>query len=224
MPFQDEELPFSIKEHHFETIGMDLVREFGSEPEFEHSKKMAHFGEICYSWRIAVRRLNFGTPKNLKTESLAEEEELDLFYLALQHDNLAQVHAKYSALLDRRARADDKDFFRWVDRTIARRGEPNPTKFPFFLKYCLLHYWLHGFLWMYDNPDRREILVHVFQIPVFEILINEPQLERNFLDPAMIKKTVQRLPLKSWSNFRKAYSQAPCKFERWVKDPGQKEH
>jgi hypothetical protein len=194
------ELRLSVKELYFELGGRAFLAQCGYAAFFEESKTLPHFDQVYRSWRTAIREFNVGTPKKLKAGSTAEQEELEFFFIELRHADLGLVYKKYASLIQNRQRSNDRDFFRELNKTTERRSLPNEAGLS--LGYFVLCGWVHGFLWGLSNEHRVDVLHRAYDVAV--------------ASPEAIRKTIKRLKLKSWSDFRSAYSKAPflCKLSR----------
>jgi hypothetical protein len=190
------EPPPSFKETYFDLRGQEFLFRSGYVEFFEDSKTLRHYGEVHQSWQTAIRNFNVGTPKNLKANSAAEREELEIFFIELRHGDPASVLSKYDSLIKNRSK--DQDFLKALANTLKRRHIPNETELS--LAYYILCAWLHGFLWGLGNEDRANVLHRAYGLT-----INSPTGD----EATVVKRTIQRLKLKSWSDFRQSYVQSP---------------
>jgi hypothetical protein len=201
------ELPPSLKESHFHLVGETFLFQSGYLEFFLETKILPHYPEIYRSWQIAVRAFDIGTPtKKLATNSPAEQDELDLFFIELKHgDDPASVLRKYAALYQ--ARANDPLFMDAVAKTIKARqeqrsvsDEADPT-----LAYWIIYGWVYGFLWGLPNEDRAVALQCCYGVEI-----------KSGDAAALIKKTNQRLKLKGWWDFRQTYVESPFILRLWT--------
>lgn len=193
MPFEADQ-PIA-KQLFFELESRRILRDMGYEDWLEQVKTQPHYDEVTPPWAIAVSKFNVGTPR-LKVDSPEEAEELTKFAIQLRFGDVHQTLEQYSDLRERRQ--DDKDFIRWMGKTIHLRDKPDQT--PLSLKYYVLLFWINGFLWAIEPLDRADVLFHGFSVP-----IKRPTAEA-------IRKIVARMKLKGCEHFRRTYPQAPIKF------------
>jgi hypothetical protein len=197
----NSELPPSYKEIYFDLRGRDFLLRSGHAALFEQSKTLAHFDDIDRSWRTAIRNFNVGTPKKLKADSPAEKEQLELLFLELRHCDPRQVYEKYSSLIQKRLAANDKHFLSWLIKTRERRDVPNEAGLS--LSYYILCAWEHSFLCWLNNDDRAEVLFRVYGVRIDGAPSGRSEA---------VRKTVDRLELTDWSDFRHVYPKAPFLF------------
>jgi hypothetical protein len=172
MPLQDDELAPSYEEANFEQVGQNLLRKSGYGDWFKRLQALPHYNEIRRSWRISTRdNFTVRLPPKLKIGSPAEIEELKTFFFQLRHGDLAQTSQTHLSLIDRRLRAGDEDFFRWISKIIGLREKRGP------LSYYILSTWLHGFLWGFNNEVRPDVLFVAYQVPI-SWLTNAPETIR----------------------------------------------
>jgi hypothetical protein len=165
---------------------------------FEQSKTLAHFDDVHRSWQTAIRNFNVGTPKKLEADSPAEKEQQELLFLELRHCDPCQVYEKFSSLIRKRLVSNDKHFLRWLTKTRERRDVPNEAGLS--LSYYILCTWEHSFLWGLSNDERADILFRAHGIPIDGAPGGRSEV---------VRKTVDRLGLKGWSDFRRVYPKAP---------------
>jgi hypothetical protein len=194
------ESPPSLKEHYFHLVGETFLFESGYQEFFLETKILPHYPEIYRSWQLAVSAFDIGTPtKKLATDSVAEQDELDLFFIKLRHgEDPASALREYASLYQRRV--SDPLFLDAIAKTIKARKERRPVSRegdpP--LAYWIIYGWLYGFLWGLSNEDRAQILQRVYGIEI-----------KSSDAAALIKKVVQRLKLNGWSDFRRSYQRSP---------------
>jgi hypothetical protein len=194
----NSELPPSYKEIYFDLRGREFLLRSGLAALFEQSKTQAHFDDVDRSWRTAIRNFNVGTPKNLEADSPEEKEQLELLFLELRHCDPSLVYEKYSSLIRKRLVSNDKHFLRWLTKTRERRDVPNEAGLS--LSYYLLCTWEHSLLWGLSNDERADILFRAYGIPIDGAPGGRSEV---------VRKTVDRLGLKGWSDFRRVYPKAP---------------
>jgi hypothetical protein len=172
---------------------------------FLETKLLAHYPEILRSWQAAVSAYDIGTPK-LKTNSPAERNQLESFFIELKHgeDPPNTVLHKYDSILQ--ARASDPAFMEAVTKTIKARKEGRFVTDEKGLVYPILRGWVYGFLWGLDNPDRATLLEHGYGVTIkSDDLVG------------LIKKTVERrLKLTGWSDFPESYGRSPLIVRLWT--------
>jgi hypothetical protein len=199
--------PPSLKERHFHLVGETFLFQSGYLGFFLETKLLPHYPEILQSWQAAVSAYDTGTPtKKFASASPAEQDQLELFFIELKHgqDPPADVLRKYAAFYQ--AKINDPAFIQAVDKTIKSRNKF--VTYESDLVYKLLEGWVYGFLWGLTNPDRATLLEHSYGLKV------------NSSDAAgLVKKTVQRLKLDSWSDFRQSYLESPFILRLWT--PGE---
>jgi hypothetical protein len=183
--------PLSPKRSHFELVGQEFLITSGYGGLFGGSKTRQHYPEIRESWLKAIPGLNFGTP-NLETKSLAEQEQLELFFIELRHGDRASTLNKYASLIQ--SRSNDEDFWNALtgtldNRKIASNAEPS-------LSYYLVCGWLHSFFWGLSNTHRAWLLDTVYGV--------SPGISED-----TIRKTATQIGLKDWSHFRHTYQKPP---------------
>jgi hypothetical protein len=194
MPFEaDKPIP---KQLFFELEGRRHLRNIGYEGLFEQVKTWPHYDEVYQSWTTAVSKLNVGTPK-LKGDFPEETEELEKFFIQLRVGDFVQTLKQYSSLIERREY--DKDFRHWFGKIIQLRD--NPSQAQLSLRYYILLFWRHGFLWTIDPLDRANVIFRAF---AFAVPIKPVSSEA-------VRKAATRMGLKSCSNFHRFYPQAPIK-------------
>jgi hypothetical protein len=183
------------KEALFELRGQNFLIASGLARVFLQSMTLPHYPEIRQSWLKAVRALNFGTPK-LKTASPDLQAEAELFFLELRHGDRALAFGKHASLIQ--ALANDETFWKGVTDTLCNRRKPDNTESS--LTFRLIGVWLHSCFWAMSNEHRDLVLTSVYGTP-----INSPSGN----SVVVLKKLIQRLKLKGWSNFPQTYSEAP---------------
>jgi hypothetical protein len=202
------EPPPSLKERHFHLVGETFLFKSGYRGFFLETKILPHYPEILGSWQSAVSAFDIGTPtKKLAADSLAERDKLDLFFIKLRYgDPPASVLREYTALYQ--ARANDPLFMEAVAKTIKAREERRPVSHETdpTLVYWILYGWVYGFLWGLINENRVLALERAYGV---EIKSSDAS--------ALIKKTIQRLKLSGWSDFRQSYPQPPFILRLWTK-------
>jgi hypothetical protein len=198
------ELRSPLKERHFHLVGVTFLFQSGYLPFFLETKLLPHYPEILGSWQLAVSVYDIGTPtKKLAPDSIAERDELDLFFIELKHgEDPASILKKYASLLQ--ARANDSAFMDAVAKTVKARQERRPVLDEADLVYKLLEGWVYGFLWGLTNPDRATLLEHGYGVEI-----------KSKDAPALIKKNVERLNLIGWSDFPQSYGRSPFIARLW---------
>lgn len=156
------ELP-SIKELYFNLKGKEFLAQSGYTEFYEQTEKLPCFGEILRSRQTAIRQLNLGTPKGLKTDTITEQEQLELFFMELRHGHLGLVLEKYSPLIKKYS--SDPVFDTAMGQTIEHRSTPNDAGQS--LSFYVLVAWIHGFLWGLKHEDRADALARVYGDAVF---------------------------------------------------------
>jgi hypothetical protein len=189
------ELP-PIKELYFARQGREFLVRSGYAAFYEDTKTLPYFYEIRENWRIAVRDFNVGTPKRLNADSTAEQGQVELFFMELRHGDLALALKKYYSLIQKRSK--DQVFCTAVARVIKRQSAPNPS--PLSLPFYILAAWIHGFLWGLSNEERADTLRRVYGVTIRSAVGDASEV---------VRKTVARLKLKSWSDYREVYSKPP---------------
>jgi hypothetical protein len=195
---QPEEFPPLSPNHAlFEFRGQNFLIESGeaSITVFLQSTTLAHYPEVRGSWLKAVEALNFGTPK-LKTASPALQTEAASFFIELRHGNRALAFKKYASLVQ--AQDNEETFWKGVTDTLANRHKPDNRESS--LAFRLLGLWLHGCFWAMSNEHRAQVLTYCYGTPISSPAGNPV---------AVLKKTIQRLKLKSYSSFPQTYSEPP---------------
>jgi hypothetical protein len=198
--------PPSLKERHFHLWGETFLFQSRQLPFFLETKLLPHYPEIFGSWQLAVRAFDIGTPtKKLAPDSMAEQDELDLFFIKLKHgdDPPATVLQQYAALLQ--VRANNPLFMEAVTKTIRARQEGRIVTDEAGLVYPILRGWVYGFMCWLSNPDRATLLEHAYGI---EIKSRNPAV--------LIKKTVERLKLIGCSDFPEDYTRSPLIVRLWI--------
>jgi hypothetical protein len=189
------ELP-SIKELSFDLQGREFHARSGYASLYEETKTLRYFDEIRRSWQIAIRGFNVGTPKGLKPDSIAERELLEFLFMELRHGDSDVAFEKYSALIKKHLK--DPVFRAAIARTIEHRSIPNDARLS--LPFYVLAGWIHGFLWGLSNDDRADTLRRLYGIAIRSDVRGESEV---------VRKTIARLKLKSWSDYRDAYPKPP---------------
>jgi len=198
-------MPQSLKERHFHLVGETFLFESDYQEFFRETKLLPHYPEILESWQLALNAFDIGTPtQKLKTGSPAERDELDLFFIKLRHGpDPANVLREYAPLYQ--ARASDHLFMEAVAKTIKARKEQHPVSNERDLAYPILRGWVYGFLCWLTNPDRATLMDHAYGV---EIKSSDPA--------ALVKKTVERLKVIGWSDFKESYTQSPLIVRLWT--------
>jgi hypothetical protein len=196
----------SPKEALFELRGQNFLIESGFAPIFVQSTILPHYPEIRQSWLSAVEAFHFGTP-NLKTASPALQAEAASFFCELRHGDRAVALNKHASLIQ--ALSNDEALWKGVTDTLADRHKPDNTESS--LTFRVIGVWLHGCFWAMSNEHRVLLLSRVYGTPV-----NSPSGN----PVAALKKLIQRLKLKGWSNFPQTYPQAPI-LAKVYHQPGQ---
>ena len=175
--------------------GRRCLCDSGYQGLFEITRHWPHFSQAVGTWETAVPGFNVGTPR-LKVDSPEEAEELTKFSIQLRFEDVHQTLGQYDELIKRRKY--DKDFIRWMGKTIHLRDKRNKSQLS--LRYYVFLFWIHGFLWAIEPLSRADVIFHGFAAP-----IKRPS-------PEAIRKIVDRTKLKGCEHFRKTYPQAPIKF------------
>ena len=186
----------SIKELYLERQGREFLFRSGYAEFFEETKSLPFFEEIHLSCKTAIRELNVGTPKGLKADSIAEQEQFELLFMELRHGDLALALKKYSSLIEKYS--GDQIFVTALTRTIKRRSTPSSTRQS--LRFYVPVAWTYGFLWGLSNIDRVEALRRLYGVE-----IRSPHGDES----EVIRKTIDRRKLKSWSDYRDTYGKPP---------------
>jgi hypothetical protein len=184
----------SVKERYVELRGREFLVQSGYAELFEDTKTLPHFDEISRSSQTAIREFNVGTPKGLKADSATEREQIELFFMELRHGDIAAAFKKHTALVGN----GDRAFQSAIARTIKSRSVANNRRLS--LPFWVLVGWRHWFLWGLSNNDRVELLRRVLGIAIRSAVGNAPEV---------IRKTITRLKVKGWSDYRGAYPKPP---------------
>jgi len=191
----------SPKERYFGQQGKQFLTQSGTSDFIRSTRKFPGYNEVCRSWQKAIAKYNVGTPR-LKTENVAEEEELELFFIELRHDDsFMDAGSKHKALVDKWNL--DQDFLDAVAGTIKKRLIPDPT--PCRLEFYLLCFWIDGGFWLISHEDRALILRKCYR-PTNVGLSN--------VTGEMVRKAVKKLGFKDWHDFMpKGFWHAPYKVD-----------
>jgi hypothetical protein len=185
----DESSSISPKQAYFELAGQQFLIQSGHLAFFEESKTLPHYPSVQASWKGAVRTLDLGTPK-LRTNSAAEQGQLELIFIALRHGDPAAALSKNASLIQ----GQNEDFWNAVGKVLVARQIPNNAKPP--LAHYVVCGWLHSFLWGLSHQDRVLLLHRVYGVS-------------SNISESTIRRAINRLGLKDWSDFRPTYLQPP---------------
>jgi hypothetical protein len=192
----ESELPaLSPKEMLFEIRGQHFLIRTGHVGLFLQSQMLPHYSEVWDSWQVAIRALSFGTPQ-IATNSIAEKEQLEFFFMELRHGDPSLVFSKYNFLVS--SRLADPDFQQAVAKTLLERQIPN-NALPSLACY-LVGSWLHSFFWGLSNLDRILLLHRIYGVT-------------DLINIKTLKRAVSALRLKAWSHFRQTYPEPPFRVQ-----------
>jgi hypothetical protein len=186
-PHLEQSLP-PPKQAYFELTGQQFLIQTGHVTFFKESKTLHHYPEVYASWKAAVGVVDLGTPK-IKTNSTAEQGQLELFFIELRHGDPASAFGNNVSLIQNR----DDNFWTAVGRVLVTRQIPCNAPPP--LGYYLVCAWLHSFFWGLSNQDRLLLLSRVYGI--------------NNVSERSIQRAINPLGLKDWSDFRSTYLRPP---------------
>ena len=184
-----------IKELYLERQGREFLFRSEYAEFFEETKSLPFFEEIHLSCKTAIRELNVGTPKGLEADSIAEQEQFELLFMELRHGDLALALKKYSSLIEKYS--NDQVFVTALARSIKCRSTPSGTRQS--LRFYVTVGWTYGFLWGLSNVDRAEALHRLYGV----------EIHSSKAESEVVRKTIARLKLKSWSDYRDTYGKAP---------------
>jgi hypothetical protein len=185
-----------IKELYLERQGSEFLFRSGYTEFFEETKSLPFFEEIHLSCKTAIRELNVGTPKGLKAESIAEQEQLELLFIELRHGDLAFALKKYSSLIGKYAQ--NQVFKTALARTIKCRSTRSSVRQS--LRFYVSVGWTYGFLWGLSHIDQAEALRRLYGVEI---------RSRHGAESEVVRKTIAKLKLKSWSDYRDTYGKPP---------------
>jgi hypothetical protein len=185
-----------IKELYLERQGREFLFRSGYTEFFEETKSLPFFEEIHLSCKTAICELNVGTPKGLKADSIAEQEQFELLFIELRHGDLGLALKKYSSLIGKYER--DQVFATALARTIKRRCTPSSAHQS--LRFYVSIAWTYGFLWGLSHIDRAEALCRLYGVEI---------RSRHGDESEVVRKTIAKLKLKSWSDYRDTYGKPP---------------